>query len=151
MMFWTVLMQLIFSFLATMAFAITTNVPRRSLIACGLTGTFGWMTYWILSHLDAGTTMSTLAGAFIVAIASFFFAKYKRLPVTIFNVPGIVPLVPGGLAYQAVRNFVLGDYIEAISFSVRVALVAGAIAAGLVLSEVLNHSIRRFREHKENI
>ncbi|EUJ51026.1 threonine/serine exporter family protein [Paenilisteria rocourtiae] len=150
-MFWTILMQLAFSFLATLAFAIITNVPRRSLIECGLTGTFGWMTYWILMHLDAGTTMSTLAGAFVVAIASFFFAKSKRLPVTIFNVPGIVPLVPGGLAYQAVRNFVLGDYLEAISFSVRVALVAGAIAAGLVLSEVLNHSIRRFREHKENI
>ncbi|EUJ23977.1 threonine/serine exporter [Listeria grandensis] len=150
-MFSIVLMQIVFSFLATLAFAIITNVPRRSLIECGFTGTLGWMTYWILSHLEAGTTMSTLAGAFIVAIASYFFAKSKRLPVTIFNVPGIVPLVPGGLAYQAVRNFVLGDYIEAISFSVRVALVAGAIAAGLVLSEVLNHSIRRFREHKENI
>lgn len=79
------------------------------------------------------------------------FAKYKKLPITIFNVPGIVPLVPGGLAYQAVRNFVLGDYTEAIGFSVQVTVVAGAIAAGLMLSEVFNHSIRTFRERKERI
>ncbi|EFS04169.1 integral membrane protein, partial [Listeria seeligeri FSL S4-171] len=47
--------------------------------------------------------------------------------------------------------FVLGDYTEAIGFSVQVTVVAGAIAAGLMLSEVFNHSIRTFRERKERI
>ncbi|WP_239257175.1 threonine/serine exporter family protein [Listeria ilorinensis] len=146
---WTIFIQIIFSYLATVTFAILTNVPKRSLNACGLTGTFGWMVFWVLSLLGAGNVMSTLAGAFMVAVASYFFSKYKKMPITIFNVPGIVPLVPGGLAYQAVRNFVLGEYNTAIAFSVQVAMVAGAIAGGLMLSEVFNHSIRRFREHKE--
>ncbi|WP_099225355.1 threonine/serine exporter family protein [Listeria costaricensis] len=145
----TVIIQLIFSYLATVSFAILSNVPKRSLNACGLTGTLGWVIFQLLLHLGAGTVMSTLAGAFMVAIASHFFSKYKKMPITIFNVSGIVPLVPGSLAYQAVRNFVLGDYNSAIAFSVQVAMVAGAIAGGLMLSEVFNHSIRRFREHKE--
>lgn len=72
------------------------------------------------------------------------------MPVTIFNIPGIVPLVPGALAYQAVRNLVLGDYVVAVSISVKVLLVAGAIASGLVISEVFNHNIRNFREKKEH-
>ncbi|EGC0090380.1 threonine/serine exporter [Listeria monocytogenes] len=148
---WTIIIQLVLSYVATVTFAIITNVPKRALNACGITGTLGWMAYWTLMQMDSGTGASSLAGAFVVAILSHFFAKHKKMPITIFNVPGIVPLVPGGLAYQAVRNFVLGDYTEAIGFSVQVTVVAGAIAAGLMLSEVFNHSIRAFRGRKERI
>ncbi|WP_163654829.1 threonine/serine exporter family protein [Listeria sp. PSOL-1] len=145
----TILVQIVFSYIATVTFAIITNVPKRSLNACGITGTTGWLIFWLLTKLEIGNAMSTIAGAFVVAIASHFFAKYKKMPITIFNVPGIVPLVPGSLAYQGVRNFVLGDYNTAIAISVQVGMIAGAIAAGLMLSEIFNHSIRRFREHKE--
>lgn len=148
---WTITIQLILSYVATVTFAIITNVPKRALNACGITGTFGWMAYWTVLQTDSGIGASTLAGTFVVAVLSHTFAKYKKMPITIFNVPGIVPLVPGGLAYQAVRNFVLGDYTEAIGISVQVTVVAGAIAAGLMLSEVFNHSIRTFRERKEHI
>ena len=48
MMMWNLFIQFLFSFLATAAFAIITNVPRRSLICCGLSGAFGWMIYWTL-------------------------------------------------------------------------------------------------------
>ena len=40
---WNLFIQFSFSFLATAAFAIITNVPRRALICCGLSGAFGWM------------------------------------------------------------------------------------------------------------
>ena len=43
-----VLVQFIFSFLASAAFAIIINVPRRSLVACGLTGSVSWMLYWVI-------------------------------------------------------------------------------------------------------
>ncbi len=148
-MIFTLIVQFSFSFLTTAAFAIITNVPKRSLIACGLTGMLGWMVFWSADSLGSGDVFATFLGAFTVALASYYFSKHKRLPVTIFNIPGIVPLVPGSLAYQSVRNLVLGDYVEAVSFAVRALMIAGAIAAGLVLSEVFNHNIRNFREKKE--
>ena len=107
------------------------------------------MVYWSADSFGSGDVFATFLGAFTVALASYYFSKHKRLPVTIFNIPGIVPLVPGSLAYQSVRNLVLGDYVEAVSFAVRALMIAGAIAAGLVLSEVFNHNIRNFREKKE--
>lgn len=61
----------------------------------------------------------------------------------------MVPLVPGGLAYQAVRNLVIGNYETAVYSAVQAVMIAGAIALGLVLSEVLNHNIRNFREKRE--
>ncbi|MFZ1354837.1 MAG: threonine/serine exporter family protein, partial [Enterococcus aquimarinus] len=39
------LIQFLFSFLSTIAFGVITNVPRRTLLASGLTGALGWMIY----------------------------------------------------------------------------------------------------------
>lgn len=145
----TILIQFSFSFLASSAYAIITNVPRRSLIACGLSGAAGWMVYWVAIQLGANTALGSLLGALSVAAVSFICSRTLKLPVTIFNIPGMVPLVPGGLAYQAVRNLVIGNYQIAIDAAVQAIMIAGAIALGLVLSEVLNHNIRNFREKRE--
>ncbi|MBO0421383.1 hypothetical protein BCR22_14095 [Enterococcus plantarum] len=145
----TLLVQFSFSFLASAAYAIITNVPRRSLIACGLSGASGWMFYWFSTQLGANAALGSLLGALSVAAVSFICSRKLKLPVTIFNIPGMVPLVPGGLAYQAVRNLVIGNYETAVYSSVQAIMIAGAIALGLVLSEVLNHNIRNFREKRE--
>lgn len=143
------LVQFTFSFFASAAFAVITNVPRKSLIACGLSGAAGWMIYWFAIQLGAAPALGSLLGALSVAAVSFICSKILKLPVTIFNIPGMVPLVPGGLAYQSVRNLVIGQYETAISSAVQAIMIAGAIALGLVLSEVLNHNIRNFREKRE--
>ncbi|EUJ21123.1 hypothetical protein G161_03198 [Listeria monocytogenes FSL F6-684] len=75
---WTIIIQLVLSYVATVTFAIITNVPKRALNACGITGTFGWMAYWTLMQMDSGTGASSLAGAFVVAVLSHFFAKHKK-------------------------------------------------------------------------
>lgn len=143
------LVQFSFSFLASAAYAIITNVPRRSLIACGISGASGWMLYWFSVQLGGTAALGSLLGALSVAAVSFICSRMLKLPVTIFNIPGMVPLVPGGLAYQAVRNLVIGNYETAAYSAVQAVMIAGAIALGLVLSEVLNHNIRNFREKRE--
>ncbi|EOL45937.1 threonine/serine exporter family protein [Enterococcus caccae] len=145
----SILTQFSFSFLAAAAYAIITNVPRRSLIACGISGASGWMFYWFAIQLGANAALGSLLGALSVAAVSFVCSRKLKLPVTIFNIPGMVPLVPGGLAYQAVRNLVIGNYETAIASMVQAIMIAGAIALGLVLSEVLNHNIRNFREKRD--
>ncbi|MEI5995371.1 threonine/serine exporter family protein [Candidatus Enterococcus mansonii] len=144
-----ILVQFSFSFLASAAYAILTNVPKRSLIACGLSGASGWMIYWLSIQFGGNAALGSLLGALSVAAVSFIFSRSLKLPVTIFNIPGMVPLVPGGLAYQAVRNLVIGQYETAIYSSVQAIMIAGAIALGLVISEVFNHNIRSFREKRE--
>ncbi|WP_438767697.1 threonine/serine exporter family protein [Enterococcus sp. AZ129] len=150
-----VLVQFVFSFLASAAFAIIINVPRRSLVACGLTGSVSWMLYWVIVEVFSGNaalgSLIGAVGAVGVAAVSYLFSKILKMPVTIFNIPGIVPLVPGGLAYQAVRNIVIGNYEKGAYFTVQAVMIAGAIALGLVASEVFNQNIRSFREKRESL
>lgn len=50
-----------------------------------------------------------------------------------------------GMAYNAMRQFVQQHYPQALELAMSTLMIAGAIAVGLVLSEVLNqifHSIR---------
>lgn len=80
---------------------------------------------------------ASFLGAFGVALFAHIFARYFRKPMIIFSVAGIIPLVPGGSAYNAMRHIVENDYITAISHAANAFMISGAIAMGLVFAEVI--------------
>ncbi|WP_262315357.1 threonine/serine exporter family protein [Lacticaseibacillus parakribbianus] len=131
------LVQISFSYLSTVAFAIIINVPHRALNLAGWAGAIGWLVYWLLMAAHSGRMLANLLGALAIGVCGMLFARRKKMPVIIFNIPGLVPLVPGATAYQAVRALVLGQIDQAISLTIRVAMVAGAIAVGFMLAQLL--------------
>ncbi|OKP72602.1 hypothetical protein A3844_18695 [Paenibacillus helianthi] len=136
------ILQLITSFIAAATFCILFNAPVRALIQCGFAGMVGWMLYLQLDE-RWDTVVATFAATVVVGVISQVFARIYKMPVIIFSVGGIIPLVPGGLAYDAMRKFVENDNNLAIQFAVQALLLSGAIATGLVLSEVLGQMFRR--------
>jgi uncharacterized membrane protein YjjB (DUF3815 family) len=138
------IIQLITSFIASAGFGIIFNAPRKTLFQCGLGGMLGWTIYLVLDpRFD--TVISTVAATFMVGVISQVSARVYRMPVIVFSVAGIIPLVPGGLAYDAMRNFVENDYSEAVQLAAQAFLISGSIAIGLVVSEVLNQLLLRVR------
>lgn len=140
--------QLGTSFLASVAFGIIFNTPKTSLAKCGLVGMVGWMIYFLLVQYEVDQALATLAGAFCVAVFSQFFSRKYKTPSIIFSVMGIIPLVPGGLSYDAMRNFVENDYSVALQLAARAFMISGAIAFGLVFSEVINQLIKRRKQRE---
>jgi uncharacterized membrane protein YjjB (DUF3815 family) len=140
MAFWE---QMMTSFIATGAFGIIFNVPKQSLIKCGIIGMIGWMIYFLLSSVEIDVVFATFVAAFSIGVMSQLVAKIYRTPSIIFSVSGIIPLVPGGMAYDAMRNFVENDYDIALTLAAKAFMISGAIAFGLVFSEVINQIIRR--------
>ncbi|WP_249869289.1 threonine/serine exporter family protein [Oceanobacillus saliphilus] len=138
-----VITQLITSFIAASGFGILFNAPRNSLIQCGLVGMFGWILYYFLVERGMDVVPATIFAAILVALLSHICSRYYKMPIIIFNVSGIIPLVPGGIAYNAMRHFVENDYYTAIQLSTQVILLAGGIAIGLMFSEVVNQVVRK--------
>ncbi|MUG45919.1 hypothetical protein GNP95_13065 [Paenibacillus woosongensis] len=133
-------LHLITSFIASAAFGILFNAPKRMLLQCGLAGMMGWIAYVLLSpRLDA--VFATVVATFIVGGISQTLARLHKKPVILFSVSGIIPLVPGGLAYDAMRQFVVSEYNLAVQLAAKAFLISGSIAIGLVLSEVLNQMV----------
>lgn len=137
------LAQFITSFIASAAFGIIFNAPKNSLVKCGFVGMIGWALYYYLVEIQVDYVFATVSASFLIAVISHLFAKLYKTPMIIFSVAGIIPLVPGGLAYDAMRNFVENDYSQALPLAARAFMISGAIAVGLVFSEVLNQVIRK--------
>lgn len=129
-----IVINIVFSYIASVGFALTINIPHRVLNTTGICGTIGWMVYWFASQGNFGRMISNLLGAFMVGIFALIFAKIKKCPVTVFNIPALVPLVPGVPAYQAVRFLVNGNTNGALDSILRVGVVTSAIALGILLS-----------------
>ena len=141
-------LEALLSFIASAAFGVIFNAPRRTLISCGLVGMSGWLIYrsYFLAFDDS--VQASFAGAFAVALVAHILAKKFRMPMIIFSIAGIIPLVPGSKAYNAMRNIVENDYLEAIAFASEALMISGAVAMGLVFAEVLmqlffKHQARR--------
>lgn len=125
-------------------FRHTFPCPRRSLLQCGFVGMLGWLVYYSTTD-SMGPVSASLLATILIGIVSQGFARLYKMPVIIFSVAGMIPLVPGGMAYNAMRQFVQQHYPQALELAMSTLMIAGAIAVGLVLSEVLNqifHSIR---------
>lgn len=130
--------QIITSFIAASGFGILFGAPRTGLIQCGIVGSAAWMLYYFLTEYFLDAVPATIFAAMLVSILSYTFAKVYKAPSIIYNVSGIIPLVPGGIAYNAMRKFVENDYGTAMELSAQVVLLAGGIAIGLMFTEVMN-------------
>lgn len=139
------IVHVISSFFATAAFAILFNAPKKSLFKCGFVGMVGWIAYVWLVEFQYDPVIASFISAFFIALISQFFAKKYKTPVIIFSISGIIPLVPGGIAYDAMRHFVENDYNAAIQLAAKAFMISGAIAVGLVISEVLTQLLSKVK------
>ncbi len=92
-----IITQLIVSFFSTAGIAIIFNVPRKTLFHCGFVGVIGWMIYYLLTEQGLDVVDASFFSSFIIAIVAHLYARRFKMPMIIFIVAGIIPLVPGGM------------------------------------------------------
>lgn len=137
--------QALLSFIATACFGVIFNAPTKVIPYCGLVGAVCWLLYYVLTsfqHLEM--IQATFLSAFLVAFMAHVLARTKCMPVIVFSVAGIIPLVPGGAAYNTMRNIVEQDYTTGLQNGMLVFMISGAIAMGLVFAEVIMQMVLRY-------
>ncbi|HLQ74581.1 MAG TPA: threonine/serine exporter family protein [Alloiococcus sp.] len=122
----------------TLGFAILYNIPRRHLPIASIIGGMGWMIYYFFMN-DLGIQLFASAGlaSLTISVVSQLFARKYAVPVTIFSIPAIIPLVPGGSAYNGMRAFIMGEYAIATGHVIDTFIIAGAIALGLTVNTAI--------------
>lgn len=126
------------SFITALGFSILYNIPRKTIIPAGITGAIGWTIYFFLTvYFSIEEFLATIIASFFIAFASQIFARKFKTPVIIFTLPGLIPLVPGGLAYNMMRAFVEGNANLGFEYATDTFLTAGALALGLSINGAL--------------
>ena len=82
------------------------NVPRHFLFYAALLGAVGVGAKVILMDNSLNLVDSSLAGATLVGFGGYWLSTRYMTPSTLFSVPGVSPLVPGGIAIQVLLTLI---------------------------------------------
>lgn len=143
------LYQTLLAFIACIFFAIIFNAPRKELVYCGITGSFGWFFYTYINTLSNNVVLATFVGAIAVTAASRLLSHVRRAPSTLFLIPGILPLVPGAGIYYTMYGVLNGDMLYSYTKGVETLKIAGVISIGIILILSLPYSVFGFIKLKE--
>jgi uncharacterized membrane protein YjjB (DUF3815 family) len=145
---WLLLENLFWAGIAALGFAVLFNVPLRTLFACAVSGAVAYLVRTLVMQFGhASFEAATLAGATTVGFLGVAFGRRWRAPAPVFVVPGVIPLVPGSLAFRTMINIltlVTSDagvnnalLVETAVNSIKTILIVGAIAGGIAVPSLL--------------
>lgn len=137
------ILKLIFSFIASCGTSVLYNIEKRLIIYCGVSGTVTWLTYYIFNTMFKFTApVASLIALLCLTFFTRFLSKLAKVPSMMFNVSGIMPIVPGGLLFNTFNSLSEKHYEKALDYGFQAVLVGGAIAIGFILNEVVSKAIR---------
>ena len=116
----------------TLCFAVLFACPRKSLFFCGLVGAVGWFVYELAVMLGADSAAASLLAVVPLTLLTRVFAITLKLPVTVFLLSGIFPLVPGAGIYWTSYYLVTAQMRLAMSSGFAAMKAAIAIVLGIV-------------------
>ena len=150
---WLLLQNTFWAGIAALGFAMLFNVPRRALVGCALSGALAYAVRTLLVQFGVtGIEAATLLGATLVGFVGMRFGHHWHVPAPVFIVPGVIPLVPGYLAFRTMIDLLTlttsgPDVDQALLLaaavnSLKTTLIVAGIAAGVAVPSLL---LRRHR------
>lgn len=142
--FWNI----VCSFLATTAYAVMFNVPKRYYLCCGATGTLSWLVYY-LSVGSVSPAVASFLGTLMGVLFSRMMTVKMKCPITIFLISGIIPLVPGAGIYYTAYYLVTNQYMKAAEKGIESVKIAFAIVLGIIFIVSIPRELFRLKYWKQ--
>lgn len=125
----------VYSFLATIAFAVLFQAPRRTLIISGAIGAIGWVIFiYLRQHLEYPSFHSNFIATMVLSLVCELSARMFKQPATVFLIPGIIPLVPGLGMYRGMKEIIEKSYGDGVNILLTAGTDAAAIALGIMFT-----------------
>lgn len=140
--------------LASVGFGVLFNVRGKALALAGITGGIGGLGYKAALEWNLGDPMSNFLAAIAISILGEIFARKLKTTVTTFTACALIPLVPGGTAYEMMVEFSQNHPLLGLSKLMDVITISGMLAIGILFVSTLTrfffyskrkiHSTREF-------
>ena len=141
-----ILFKSIFAGISAASFGIYFNSPKKSILGNLLGGTIGVLMSYIILNTLSSKFLSLTLSAFIIGTWAELFAKFKKLPSTVFLVPCLIPLVPGMAMFKTMQGLASPGLSDAIVNGIDAVASSTALALGVILSSLFSSSINRARK-----
>jgi len=136
------ILSFVYAFFASIGFSVLFNIPRKEMIYAGICGGLGWVCHDMMQDTGMSVIFTSFIGALIVGVMAEIFAKVRKMPATIFVVPGMIPLVPGYGLYFSMLSIIEKNYTEASRVGFETLIIAAVIASAIIIATTVGKLIR---------
>ena len=152
------LIALIASFPASVTFAIIFKINPRHLFLGGVVGVISYAVYYTVDFITKtrlpearlfSVFLAALVSTICVALFAEIAAKLRRAPTIVFLVPGVIPTVPGGALYEAMKYMFENNWDKSFEKLMSVLLICLGIASGIVAVSAVYGSIKGKEKRKK--
>jgi uncharacterized membrane protein YjjB (DUF3815 family) len=130
---WQVLALLASSF----AFGALFQVPRRWLWTTLASSTPGWIVVTLAVRHHLPGHVAAFCAALAVCVVANGLARFTNRPAQLFQLPGMMLLVPGTFGFLSLGDFLGGQVIDGTQRAFTMALVGAALVIGVLVANVL--------------
>ncbi|MFE3542274.1 threonine/serine exporter ThrE family protein [Nocardia sp. NPDC059177] len=128
---------------AAIAFALACYAERRALLAAGLSGAAGILTFLLAQDIGLGPVISSGVAAVLIGLAGGLMARRALTPPLVVAVAGITPLLPGLKVYRGLYALLEDETLLGFSQLLGAFGVGCALASGVVLGEWFDRLLSR--------
>ena len=136
----SVFLGIIGSFVATIAFSVLLETPRKYLWQTGIVGAVGGGVYLGCTHHGVDVVTASFFSALAIAFMAHLFARVFKAPVTVFLTAGILPTVPGAGMYRIAYSIVANDRAGCAYYLLQTLEIAGMIALAIFIVDAFSGS-----------
>lgn len=141
--------QTIGAFCAVASFTRILELPRRFVGWYGTAGALCWLVYLTAKDAAGSKIFAAFLASLAVAVFSHVAARVLKAPVTVFLIPGILPLVPGASIYNSVYYIIQDSQTQSSYYLAETLQIAGAIAMAVFLVDSVFHLLRHRRRSRQ--
>ncbi len=94
--------------LGTVGYCLNVNIKRNKILYGCIGGVLSTFLYCVFAEAGLSLLMQNLIPAAVVTFYAEVLARMVKAPATVFLIPSIIPLVPGGKLYYTMRAIVDG-------------------------------------------
>ena len=147
------IIHLVTAGLGALGFSLIFNVRRELLPAAAFGGLLDWGIYMMAEwFFGNGVFLPSVVAAAFASIYAEAMARVEKSPATVFYIPALIPLIPGGSLYYTMSYAVLGQWDQVQSYGASTAYCALGIAVGMSLVLSVEFTFRKLtaRNHEKN-
>ena len=128
--FWEYALPCLCAFAACVGFTLIFNIHGAGKLIAGGGGALGWLVYL----LGGESVFAAFLAAAVIGVFAEVMSRVRRCPVTGYVLVALLPLVPGGGIYYAMRYCAAGETDRFLSTLLRTFGMAAALAVGAMLA-----------------
>ena len=127
--------------IGTAGYCLNVNIKRNKILYGCVGGVLSTFLYCVLAEAGLSLLLQNLIPAAVVTFYAEVLARIVKAPATVFLIPSIIPLVPGGRLYYTMRAYVDGEGNDARVYAMETLVIALGIAVGIVVVSLIFYHI----------